>query len=216
MDRKALAPTFLDAWTADLGSPRMNAFFQRCSAMIPWDDLAAGVAGVFVDAPAGGRPHYPLVQLLKITFVQKWTGLSDPMAEEMLQDRLSFRRFVGLSLADVTPDETTIGNFRRTLLAKDLIAPLCVRRISHVDPLFGVAQANDFALRAIDGNPHGPSRGKVFDGRGLGRAWNSRKPRRAFETIRGCPLVSDQGLCGGSILHQDELPIVCRVQTGAF
>lgn len=134
MERQALALTFLDAATADLGSPRMNAFFGRCSTMIPWAELAASVASVFVDpVTGGGRPHYPVVQLLKITLVQKWSGLSDPMAEEMLQDRLSFRRFVGLSLDDVTPDQTTIGNFRRALLARDLIEPLFARVQAHLE-----------------------------------------------------------------------------------
>ena len=46
------------------------------------------------------RPHWPVVTILKVLFVQKCWGLSDPAAEEMLRDRLSFRRFVGLSLDD--------------------------------------------------------------------------------------------------------------------
>jgi IS5 family transposase len=50
--------------------------------------------------------------------LQKWYGLSDPGLEEQLRDRLSFRRFVGLSLADdATPDETTLVRFRDRLRA---------------------------------------------------------------------------------------------------
>ena len=30
--------------------------------------------------------------------LQKWFNLSDPMLEEMLYDRISFRRFVGLKM----------------------------------------------------------------------------------------------------------------------
>ena len=40
-------------------------------------------------------------------------NLSDPQMEEALQDRISFRRFVGLGLQDDTPDYSTI--FRATL-----------------------------------------------------------------------------------------------------
>jgi IS5 family transposase len=47
--------------------------------------------------------------------VQKCFGLSDPMAEEMLQDRISFRRFVGLSFDDKTPDHSTISLLRKRL-----------------------------------------------------------------------------------------------------
>jgi IS5 family transposase len=53
--------------------------------------------------------------MLKILLMQKWFGLSDPMAEEMLQDRISFRRFVGLSFDDKTPDHSTISIFRKRL-----------------------------------------------------------------------------------------------------
>jgi IS5 family transposase len=57
--------------------------------------------------------------------LQKWFGLSDPMAEEMLRDRLSFRRFVGLSLDDQTPDQATLWKFRDRLKAS-----------GHMDTLF--------------------------------------------------------------------------------
>ena len=42
-------------------------------------------------------------------------GLSDPALEEMLYDRLSFRRFCGLALSDKIPDETTSCRFRSAL-----------------------------------------------------------------------------------------------------
>jgi IS5 family transposase len=40
------------------------------------------------------------------------------MAEEMLKDRISFRRFVGLSLDDATPDHSTVSTFRSRLREK--------------------------------------------------------------------------------------------------
>jgi IS5 family transposase len=53
--------------------------------------------------------------MVKCLLLQKWFNLSDPTLEEMLRDRLSFRRFVGLSLDDATPDETTFVRFRSRL-----------------------------------------------------------------------------------------------------
>jgi IS5 family transposase len=53
--------------------------------------------------------------MLKVVFLQKCFGLSDPMTEEMLKDRISFRRFVGLSFDDKTPDHSTISTFRTRL-----------------------------------------------------------------------------------------------------
>jgi transposase, IS5 family len=58
--------------------------------------------------------------MLKCVLLAKWFGLSDPQLEECLQDRLSFRRFVGLSLNDATPDETTFVRFRARLRERGL------------------------------------------------------------------------------------------------
>jgi IS5 family transposase len=116
MQRNNASPTFTDLTVAHLGSPRAAAFFQRCSKEIPFERLAASVADLFnQERPRGGAPHWPLVTMLKVLFVQKCFGLSDPMAEEMLQDRISFRRFVGLSFDDKTPDHSTISLLRKRL-----------------------------------------------------------------------------------------------------
>ena len=120
MERKLAEPTFTDALMLDYGSPRMAAFFTEMDAVVPWADLAASIADVFDDADPGrgGRPHWPLVLMVKCVILQKWFGLSDPGLEEMLRDRLSFRRFVGLSLDEATPDETTFVKFRARLVAR--------------------------------------------------------------------------------------------------
>ena len=59
-----------------------------------------------------GRPSYPLVLLFKVLLLQQWYNLSDPGMEEALSDRISFRRFAGLSLSDTVPDHSTISRFR--------------------------------------------------------------------------------------------------------
>jgi transposase, IS5 family len=119
MQRINAAPTFTDLTLANLGSPRATAFFQTCQREIPFERLAASVADIFNDNnPKGGAPHWPIVTMLKIVFLQKCFAMSDPMAEEMLQDRISFRKFVGLSAHDKTPDHSTISVFRTRLREK--------------------------------------------------------------------------------------------------
>ena len=120
MERKLADPTFTDALMLDYGSPKMARFFAQMDAVIPWAELASVIADVFDDsepdkASKGGRPHWPLVMMVKCLLLQKWFALSDPGLEEMLRDRLSFRRFVGLSLDEDTPDETTFVRFRDRL-----------------------------------------------------------------------------------------------------
>src|SRR5438477_4994392 len=119
MQRINAQSTFTDLTVAELGGPRAREFFDTCQRQIPFDQLAASVANIFKDqTPEGGRPHWPIVTMLKVLFIQKCFGLSDPMAEEMLHDRISFRRFVGLSFDDATPDHSTISTFRKRLLEK--------------------------------------------------------------------------------------------------
>jgi transposase, IS5 family len=119
MQRSNGSPTFTDLALANLGGPRATAFFETCHREIPFDRLAKSVADIFNDDnPKGGAPHWPVVTMLKVVFLQKCFGLSDPMAEEMLQDRISFRKFVGLSMDDKTPDHSTISTFRDRLRKK--------------------------------------------------------------------------------------------------
>lgn len=115
MERKLAEPTFFDIAAADLGGPRTQAFFEKCERLIPWTQLAAALKDLYGDHDEGGRPPWPVVLMVKCLMLQKWFGLSDPQLEEMLKDRLSFRRFVGLSLNDRTPDETTFVRFRARL-----------------------------------------------------------------------------------------------------
>lgn len=133
MERSMNAPTFADAATMNLGCPRTAEFFDKCERFIPWQTLADSVADVFVATPGrGGRPHYPVVMLLKGLMLAKWFGLSDPDLEGMLRDRLSFRRFVGLGLSDDTPDETTFVVFRKRLREAGHASTLFEQALDHL------------------------------------------------------------------------------------
>jgi IS5 family transposase len=116
MQRNNASPTFADAAVADLGGPRTTRFLQTCAELVPWDELARTLAPLFPEhGEKGGRPFWPAAVMVRCVMLQKWFGLSDPQLEEQLRDRISFRRFVGLSFDDATPDETTVVNFRKRL-----------------------------------------------------------------------------------------------------
>jgi len=78
-----------------------------------------------------GRPACRVGVLLRVMILQHLYGLSDPQAEEQLQDRLSFQKFVQLDAHEAVPDETTICCFRQRLiqcgLHEDLLALLNVQ-----------------------------------------------------------------------------------------
>jgi IS5 family transposase len=62
--------------------------------------------------------------MFKVLVIQAANDLSDERAEFLINDRLSFMRFLGLSLADRVPDARTIWLFREKLTKADAIKPL--------------------------------------------------------------------------------------------
>jgi transposase, IS5 family len=116
MERKQSHPTFADSIIKDLGGRRTSEFFRKCDLYIPWSKLAEPLHDMYRNNDSGGgASNWPVVMMIKCIMLQKWFNLSDPMLEEMLLDRLSFRRFVGLAADDGAPDETTFVRFRKRL-----------------------------------------------------------------------------------------------------
>jgi len=116
MERNTNQLAFLDNITSDLGGKRTAAFFAKCDQYIPWETLAEPLHDMYANNTSkGGASNWPIIMMIKCMMLQKWFNLSDPMLEEMLLDRLSFRRFVGLGMDENTPDETVFVVFRRRL-----------------------------------------------------------------------------------------------------
>ena len=115
MERKCAEPTLMDGYLADLGDPKMAAKLDQLDRTIPWEKLASPIRATYDnDGTQGGRANVAVVVMLKIVMLQKWFSLSDEAMEGMLLDRISFRRFVGLSMHDGTVDSTTLVKFRNT------------------------------------------------------------------------------------------------------
>ena len=68
---------------------------------------------------AGPKPYDPLL-MFKILILQRYYNLSDAQIEYQILDRLTFCRFLGLSLNDKIPDEKTVWDFRNRLIEKGL------------------------------------------------------------------------------------------------
>jgi transposase, IS5 family len=67
------------------------------------------------DGSKGGRPPFDHVLMFKTLVLQASYSLADERTEFLIKDRLSFMRFLGLSLADLVPDANTIWTFREAL-----------------------------------------------------------------------------------------------------
>src|SRR5579864_5815864 len=91
-----------------------NDFLEKLDRALDWKPIETALHTMY--PAATGRPPCPPLALFKMSVLQHCYGLSDPQCEEMVADRLSWRRFVGLGLQDKVPDETTLVRFRQRLL----------------------------------------------------------------------------------------------------
>ena len=97
---------------SDLGD-QLEAFAAAVDFELFRPVLDAALA--YADGAKGGRPPLDPVLMFKVLIIQAANGLSDERAEYLINDRLSFMRFLGLSLGDRVPDARTIWLFRERL-----------------------------------------------------------------------------------------------------
>ena len=119
-----------DALVRDTQRPRRDRLAE-IAALLDWAPFERLLAAIH--AARRGEPAYPPLMMFKVLLLQRWYGLSDPALEEALVDRLSFRRFAGLALADDTPDHSTIFRFRDQLTRRGLLAPLWAELARQLD-----------------------------------------------------------------------------------
>lgn len=86
---------------------------ERIGRLVDWQRIEERIGNLYPSST--GEPAYPPLMMFKVLLLQCWHGLSDPEMEDALDDRLSFRRFAGLSLEDEVPDHSTIWRFRQRL-----------------------------------------------------------------------------------------------------
>jgi transposase, IS5 family len=99
-----------------------NARLERLTQLVRWYRFEKLLSGLRSDGP--GRPAYAPLAMFRALLLQSLYGLSDMELEEALNDRLSFRRFVGLGLEDEVADHTTLCRFRNLLIQKALLEKL--------------------------------------------------------------------------------------------
>jgi IS5 family transposase len=109
--------SFTDHLVSGVRSRRKD-HLAEIDGLMDWAVIAALLRSL--RASTMGRPPYPPLVLFKALLLQRWYGLSDEATEDALSDRLSFRRFCGLSLDAAVPDASTLSRFRGDLAMADL------------------------------------------------------------------------------------------------
>lgn len=111
---------FVEAFLATKGG---SGQLDRLDGLVKWYRFEK-LIGHLRDEASPGRPGYPVLVLFKSLLLQSLYGLSERELEAALDDRLSFRRFVGLSLEEAVPDHTVLNRFRNRLVADGLLDKL--------------------------------------------------------------------------------------------
>lgn len=99
-----------------------NDQLERLHELVRWYRFEKVLSGLRDDGP--GRAAWPVLVMFKALLLQALYGLSERELEAALGDRLSFRRFVGLSIEDAVPDHTTLNRFRNGLAQAGLLEKL--------------------------------------------------------------------------------------------
>jgi IS5 family transposase len=193
-----------------------NRQLAKIAALVDWTSFERLLGEVYA-APVG-RPSYGPVVLLKCLLLQQWYRLSDPGLEEALADRLSFRRFVGLALADPVPDHSTLSRFRSELVRRGLAERLLAELNRQLDAqglMVKVGTLIDASL--VEADCRRPKKGEPVEGRSDPDAsWNAMPEKPLFgykihlAVDQGSGLVRQALLTPGHV--SDKVPFLDLVQ----
>jgi transposase, IS5 family len=103
-----MQPSFFDYALEYQGGKRSTQFLSEMKVLIPFDAIEAILIEKGIYKPnkgKQGRPSIPATTLIGALFLQSWYGLSDPMTEELIHDRISFRKFLDIKDEDTIPDD---------------------------------------------------------------------------------------------------------------
>ena len=123
MGYKQTNPNMTFAEASLLGSMENNRSLKRLekiNQLIQWSEVEELLLSSYtVGSGKEGADAYPPLMLLKGLLLQKWYRIdSDPELENQVNDRISFKKFLGLSFDRPSPDHSTFSRFR-SRLSKD-------------------------------------------------------------------------------------------------
>lgn len=79
---------------------------------VDWEALSDLLAPFYAD---GGRPAFPVLRMVRVMVLAFWADLPDERLAVEIRCNLLYRQFLGVGLAEPTPSESTIADFRNRL-----------------------------------------------------------------------------------------------------
>ncbi len=102
---------------------RSLKMMEKINKVVKWKNIEALLLEHYeVGTSKEGADAYPPLMLLKSMLLQKWFHIpSDPELENQINDRISFKKFLGLTLDKPSPDHSTFSRFRNRLSKEAMI-----------------------------------------------------------------------------------------------
>jgi IS5 family transposase len=97
-------------------------YLDKINKIIDWLPIEKALNTLYTSER--GRQSKPPLVMFKMLLIQSYYHLSDPELELAVADRISFRRFVGISFEESVPDETTVVRFRQRLGSANMLKGL--------------------------------------------------------------------------------------------
>lgn len=95
---------------------KTSSYLQKIDQIVDWQPIVEEVGRVNKTSKSrGGRPRHQLQWMIKAIFLQHLFNLSDPELEDQLIDRISFQRFVGITMDHEIPDHSSFWRFKEAL-----------------------------------------------------------------------------------------------------
>ena len=118
---------FFDEETRLSELSKKGDFLERLNIHVDWEKFRRPVEQAMRNHDPkgpGGRPANDAIIMVKTLILRELYRLSDDAIEYQIMDRLSFQRFLGLSLSDDVPDAKAIWHYRNELTKHGVIAKL--------------------------------------------------------------------------------------------
>jgi len=96
---------------------RSIKLMEQLSSTINWSRVESILLSHYIVGTSDeGARAYPPLMLFKWLMLQKWFRIqSDPELENQINDRLSFKTFLGFAFSQPAPDHSTFSRFRARL-----------------------------------------------------------------------------------------------------
>jgi IS5 family transposase len=161
---------------------KMGDPLEKLNKYIQWENFRGILTRVLKKEAAGpgGRPPFDYVMMFKILILQKMYNIGDDATEYQINDRLSFQRFLGLSLSDKVPDAKTIWHFREELNKAQILDTVFYRFVEQLEQKGVITRSGSIVDATLVDDPRQRNRKKENDEIKEGKTpkeWDKKKNR---------------------------------------